>query len=402
MSLDLNKVAAQIEGMAAELKAEEDEWKSCLNRALETLHLQSADIESLKYRIRDSRTSWLVAGVTDRLSACHPSPSCPSDYAVLASDGSHIDVDRHSPARCYLINLGTVRLYYGQNSDAILKSYPTLYAGKEDMTIVNPTGNEEQPVEGGLLGFKRMVAECMSLAQMGEEFPSELPAIALLDGSLVLWGLARRAYDEYIRDELLKRGFLVALDSIKELGLKSSLALASYISLPRSTEVVNALRIALCPYEPPDCDRHCPRGVPAERRVCDAVAGIRDRDIFRDLLSPSERSATFISRSSVVKDYYEGHEIRFFYLRTDDEIARIEFPRWVEERGLVDFVHAAVLDQCYRGHGYPVALSEAHEKAVLTGADREQFQYLVERALAEQRLQTATSEKSRSKRTKWI
>ena len=70
--------------------------------------------------------------------------------------------------------------------------------------------------------------------------------------------------------------------------------------------------------------------------------------------------------------------------------------------GLVDLVQTLVLDQCRRGQGYPVALSEAHEQAVVTGADREQFQYLVELALSEKRLSTITSAKSRSKKTRWI
>jgi hypothetical protein len=49
-----------------------------------------------------------------------------------------------------------------------------------------------------------------------------------------------------------------------------------------------------------------------------------------------------------------------------------------------------------------VALSEAHEQAVLTGADREQFRLLVEQALADQRMDVVSSEKGRSKRTRWI
>ena len=69
---------------------------------------------------------------------------------------------------------------------------------------------------------------------------------------------------------------------------------------------------------------------------------------------------------------------------------------------LIDSVHAAIVDQCNRGQAYPVALSEAHEKAVVTAADRKLFQNLVEMALAERRLASTTSEKSRSKRTRWV
>jgi hypothetical protein len=402
MSLDLSKIASQIEGMASDLKADEESWKRNLTCALETLQLQSADLEVLKRKLERSKTSWLVAGITEGLAGSHRPLPCPSEFTVMASDGSHIDVDRHSPARCYLINIGTAALHYGSNSNAVLSSEPTLYAGKEDMVIVEPDGSREQPVEGGLLGIKRMVAECLALADLGEELPGDLPAVALLDGSLILWGLAGGAYPEYIRTALLKDGFLRAMDRIREISRRSGMALASYISLPRSTEVVNILRIALCPYEPPDCDRYCPQGSSSSQRACDAVAGIRDRDLFNILLEPGERSGTFISGSSVVKDYYGDHEVRFFYLKADDEISRVEFPGWVEEHGLLESVHTLILDQCHRGQDYPVALSESHEQAVLTGADREQFRYLVELALAEQRLTTTTSSKSRSKRTRWI
>jgi len=65
-------------------------------------------------------------------------------------------------------------------------------------------------------------------------------------------------------------------------------------------------------------------------------------------------------------------------------------------------VHSLVLDQCQRGQGYPVALSEAHEKAVVTGADRENFWQLVESSLVEEHLPSPSSAKSQSKRTRWI
>jgi NurA-like 5'-3' nuclease len=68
----------------------------------------------------------------------------------------------------------------------------------------------------------------------------------------------------------------------------------------------------------------------------------------------------------------------------------------------MNLTHALVLDQCRRGQGYPVALSEAHEQAVVTGADREEFWSLVEESLEEYKLPTYTSIKSRSKKTRWI
>ena len=93
----------------------------------------------------------------------------------------------------------------------------------------------------------------------------------------------------------------------------------------------------------------------------------------------------------------------FFYLKVDGEIGRVEVPQWVAERDdLVDMVHSLVLDQCRRGLGYPVALMEAHEKAVVTASDRETFRLLVERAMVEQGVDMLVSGKSRSKRGRWV
>ena len=68
----------------------------------------------------------------------------------------------------------------------------------------------------------------------------------------------------------------------------------------------------------------------------------------------------------------------------------------------LDLVHTLVLDQCRRGQDYPVALSEAHEKAVITGADRENFWQMVELSLIKEHLPIPGSAKSRSKRTRWV
>ncbi len=400
MSLDLNKVAAQVEGMAAELKEEQKDKEARLSHALGVLHAKSGDVDALRKRIESSKTTWLVAGVTSELIGSHKPVRSPPDFAVIAIDGSHIDIDRHSAARCCLINIGSIALRYGNSPDASLHSQPNLYARERELTILDPLSNDEQPLERELLGIKRTVSEIEALADLAEELPPDLPTLALIDGSLILFRLAGQP--DYVSRELLENGYLKALNRIKEIGRKKKLALASYISFPRSTEVVNALKVMICPYDPPDCDHNCPRSAPASKRVCEAVAGIRDSSIFFRLLQPFERSTAFVSRSSVVQKHYGANEVRFFYLKGNDEIARVEYPRWVEEQGLLDLVHSLVLDQCQRGQGYPIALSEAHEQAVVTGADREQFQYLVELALSEKRLPIITSAKSRSKRTRWI
>jgi hypothetical protein len=384
--------------MIASLRTGGEERRRRLEQALNTLYDPGCDLPDLARKIAASKTTWLVAGPVDRLDQRYKAPPTPTDFTVIATDGSHIDVDRHRSTRCYLVNIGSVLLRYGASANATLDSLPHLYSEDEDLVITHPTARgREQPIEGALLGIKRGVEECRRLAELATEAPPDIPTLALLDGSLILWGL--EAYPEFVTESLLNQGFLRHLDGMMKLS-NQQIALASYISFPRSTDVVNALRVALCPNEVVDSDRYCSS---CTTRDCDVVAGVQDRELFSNLLEPGERSALFISQSSVVRKHYAVHQVYFFYLRVGDETARIEVPGWVatDEKRL-NLVHVLVLDQCQRGQGYPVALSEAHEKAVVTGADRDQFWQLVESSLVEEHLPSLGSAKSLSKRTRWV
>ncbi len=399
MSLNLTKVISQVSNMVARLKEGRRERQERLHNALDTLHQQADDLEHLARKVEASRTTWLVAGLVEGLDRHHEALPLPAEFTVIATDGSHIDVDRHRATRCFLINIGWVVLHYGSNPGAVLDSHPHLYADDEDLVIAPPgVKGREQPIEGTLLGIKRGVDECRRLAELAAELPPGSSSLGLLDGSLILWGLA--AYPDFVTEALLDRGFLRYLEEMRKLNGDRRIAVASYISYPRSTDVVNTLRVALCPHEIVDTDRHCPD---CENRECDAVAGVRDRELFADLLGQGERSAVFSSKSSIVEKHYGAHQVCFFYLRVDDEIARVEIPRWAAtDEGLLNLAHTLVLDQCRRGQGYPVALSEAHEKAVVTGADRESFWQLVESSLVDEHLPTPGSAKSKSKRTRWV
>ncbi|MGD9115581.1 MAG: DNA double-strand break repair nuclease NurA [Dehalococcoidia bacterium] len=400
MSLDLTKVAAQVGNMVARLKASGEQRQKRLQSALNTLNDKSLDTEKLKQKIEASQTTWLLAGLVDGLNPRYKAPPLPADFSVLATDGSHIDVDRHQSTRCYLINIGAVALSYGANPDAFLDSTPALYFGEEDLIIAPANGGRPQPIEGTLLGIKRAVDECRRLAELAKELPKESEALALVDGSLILWGLAGETYPKFVTEALLSNGFLRHLEEIRKLNAERRLALASYISFPRSTDVVNSLRVALCPHDIIDTDKLCGD---CKTRQCEAVAGVQDRELFESILEEGERSALFSSQSKIVKDNYGGHWVHFFYMRTDGEIARVEIPQWVaRDQSRLELTHGLVLDQCRRGQGYPVALAEAHEQAVVTGADRENFWQLVESLMIGEHLPTPTSAKSFSKRTRWV
>lgn len=401
MSLDLTQVAIQIDSMAAKLQAGEEERQQRLAFALNAFYSQAVNLNSLKQKIETGKTTWLVAGIEDSLDSHYPLQTHFQDFIVLATDGSHIGVDRHYFPRCFVVNIGAVRLDYGQRPAAFLYSSPSLYFEEDDMVLSSTKGSQQVMIEGPLLGVKRSVEECRLLAELAGKVELNLPTVALLDGSLILWGLTGQTYPAFVVDTFLREGLLKRFNELEQLSKGKPLALASYISFPRSTEVVNVLRLAICPYEPVDCDRYCPGKF--KERGCDSVAGLLDRELFEQVLADGERSAIFFSRSSIVKEHYREQQIYFFYLKLADELARIEIPQWVaKDKKLIDLVHSVILDQCRRGQGYPVALSEAHEKAVITTADREQFWQLVEMALVKRDRLMKSSAKAKSKRTRWV
>ncbi|MDO8531330.1 MAG: DNA double-strand break repair nuclease NurA [Dehalococcoidia bacterium] len=403
MGLDLSRTARHIDSMAGRLHDGAADQAGRLTRARAVLHAQDALLDGLREKLKrgGDKVKFRVAGLSDGLAARHAAPSAPSDYVALGADGSQIEADRHTPAACFLLNIGTVSLRYGAAPGASLDSVPLLLADAADLEVRDPSSSRSERLEGPLLGVRRAIEEHKALLELARRAPPELPVVALLDGSLVLWTLAEQAYPEFVRETLLDKALLPVLDEFAALARSRPLALASYISYPRSTDVVNALRVAECPYAPPDCDRHC-SGMGAFQRKCDKVGGVLDRDLFSGLLAPGERSALFDITSKIVQRYGR-HAVRFFYLNVGNEIARVEMPQWVADSPrLLDLAHGLALDQCRRGRGYPVSLSEAHEQAVVHEPDRQQFWHLVENALARRGMRSDTSAKNVSKRTRWL
>ena len=407
MALDLYRTAAQIDAAVAgaDFGAARERRADAVLAAL-----RDSDAATLNARVEAARgmLAFLPAEAVEGPGGVFDAPSTPADFSVVAADGSHIDVNRHLPLRCALINIGGCRLTYGGAPDAEMFSRPRLRTSDAELFLQDPgSPSARQPVEGALMGLVRTVEEAAALAD-AVDAGGELPTLALLDGTLVLWELGgelppRGRYPDYVRERLLDEGLLAALDRIREVSLRRQVAVASYISLPNSSEVVNLLRLGLCDWDPVGhCQTHCRALVPGTRR-CDAAHGLTDRVIFERTLAAGQRSAVFASRSPVARDAYGVHRVHFFYVNVGEEIGRVEVPAWVAvEPALLSLTHALIVDNARRGAGYPVALQEAHEQAVVTGADREAFRNMVERALEERGLPVYTSQKQRSKRRPWV
>ena len=399
MGLDLSATVTQIDSLARRLHDGTDDRARRLDRALTAM--READPAEVRQKAEAGHSRpFLCATPVDSFSGAYSAEEIPDDFCVVSVDGSHIDIDRHTPPRCYLINIGGCLLTYGSEPDAQLFSSPRLYAEDGELYLTSPAPGsmDSVAVQGPVLGLKRTVEEIRGLVSAVEQTTPELPVLALIDGSLVLWGLAGQGYQPFVRDEILDRGLIPALDRLQELARSRTLVVAAYISFPQSAEVVNTLRTYLCPADVDECRQHCSVHR-SSRTPCDLVNGFLDRHLFGELLAPRERSGLYRSNSSISRDFYGPHRAHFYYLNTGEEIARVELPEWVAlDDSLLALSHALILDQCRRGLGYPATIAEAHEQAVITGQDRESFRLLMEDALTRQRVPVQASEKVRSKR----
>ena len=108
---------------------------------------------------------------------------------------------------------------------------------------------------------------------------------------------------------------------------------------------------------------------------------MKDAAIWTVLLEPGQRSPLWRSSAHIL-DLYEDHRIYFCYVHVGTEVARVEFPAWVaEDSTLLDIALNLTLAQVQKGYGYPVALAEAHNQAVVRGGDRTRFFALLEQQM---------------------
>ena len=263
MPLELGEVALQLEQMAQGLSWTEKDREERLASLLEAA--ARVDPASAVRSTEAALDRPYLAAVAEEglLGSYAPSPP-PSDWQVAAVDGSHIDVDRHLPVACFLVNLGGCVLTYGGQPDATFFSQPRLATESADLHLVDP-GNpaQEEAVTGALLGLIRTIEELERLAQVASELSPDLPALVLVDGSLVLWGLSGQGYRPFVRDSIIGGRLLPALKRLQETGRRAStfvgrlcLIATKHRGNERHKELFVPPRPALLPHvlrQPPFC-----------------------------------------------------------------------------------------------------------------------------------------------------
>ena len=333
-----------------------------------------ANDPTFAFKIREISSPWLLPTWQGAVDAVHQVDPLHEPYQVVSVDGSQIYPDRHQGTSCYLVNVGGVQLRYRQEPCVQFDSKPYVFAGRSEdeakdspMDVVNAK-RQELELQTGL-------AWCTDLFEQ-----SALPQAFLFDGSLVFWHLA--SYSTHLKDYYMSR----YLGLMHELYAQQILH-GGYISLPKSKELVNLIRVELCNFIIEGC---------TDYKMVDHIV---DTTVAGFFLQPGQRTTVFKSNAIICKQYPPQLIPHFFYLHVGNETARVEIPAWIaQDEQKLQTVARIMYDQAVKGNGYPVALAEAHEQAVVKGPDREFFYQMLHKLAIEHRKQQHISQKSAKKR----
>jgi hypothetical protein len=414
--LDLTKLTRQMQGLSQHLTQEAAASRQRLELAQQHFLNACDRQEEFVQKQEKWRDRILFASATpiEPLNTSIEIPVPPKVHTVIATDGSQIAPNHHEIAYCYLLNIGRVVLHYGQNKHPLLDSLPEIFYRPEDLYISRQWGIKTEE----WMSYCRTASEATVLAELAcsvvskdKEISSphtsrrdesrlyitphtsptpKIPTLAMVDGSLIYWFLEQLPFDA--RDRILPP-ILQAWRQMRD----AQIPLMGYLSASRNIEAMNFLRLLACPHSVPDCMSFCPNQL--EKVPCKVFEPLRDTTLWTTQLKPGQRGPLWRSNARIL-DLYEDLQIYFCYVHVGAEIARIEIPAWVAENtSLFDESLGLMLAQVQKGYGYPVAIAEAHNQAVVRGGDKARFFALLERQMIKAGLRNVgTSYKEARKR----
>ncbi|MEM9807219.1 MAG: DNA double-strand break repair nuclease NurA [Cyanobacteria bacterium P01_D01_bin.56] len=410
--LDLSKIAQQMQGISNHLAKEAEAAKTRIAIATQLLHQARLEQVQLIDQLHTNEIGFTAAEPVEPLDTrVHIKPA-PEAHTVIATDGSQINPSHHEIAYCYLLNVGRIVLHYGQSRFPLLDSQPEVIYRPEDLYASRQWGIRTEE----WMGHRRTVSESVVLGELGQRITAvdprppqtqstrrrkkagqlsllqgaAVPTLAMTDGSLIYWFLDQLPVPA--RDLILEP-ILAAWDCLRE----ARVPLVGYLSASRSSEALNFLRLQSCPHDQPDCQKHCDGQT--DGAPCQVFSPLRDVTLWATLLEPGQRGPLFKSSADILQ-LYGDHSVYFCHVHVGAEVARVEFPAWVvDDADLFETALSLTLTQVNKGFGYPVALAEAHNQAVVRGGDRNRFFALLEQQMLRAGLQNVgTSYKEARKR----
>jgi len=348
MPLNYLQIRPQMDHYVAAAKLHQRDLEGKLTLALALLESCAANHKAAAEHIREflntqslrPRSGIPYSEKANLVKDCTPDET---RYYIAASDGSQITPSAHDEVSVGLINIS--RISYSPGSEqgpsvVVHSSFIKDAAGAIEM------GN----ISEDLVSLQRDFAEIQIL---NESFPeSGLPVIALKDGPLELFHQPR-AKDSFAS---IFQKYHSTLQKMAE----KEVIIAGYTDKPRAGLITRMLSVS-------------------EKKEVD-LSGLEDMVLFNAFLQPGQRSAIFELFSSASDLYTEDIKLFFFYLQVGKAghpwTVRVEIPAAVaRNQEKVNLLHYALLQQCrlMGSRPYPYILHRAHEEALISLDEKEQF-----------------------------
>jgi hypothetical protein len=385
MTLELSKVTTQVAQLgeqAAQRKRELDALAPQV-RAILREHRDDEQLIELAQRATETKHWRGAIPIGEPLDLALDPPAHPARLSVVAGDGSQIYPDAHGIALYYLINIGTIIFRHGSGQAPIVGTYPSVSSEAESQA-------DDDLISGPLVNARRDVGELTHIADQALAESATAQTVALTDGTLALW-VQEKSIPQDEQDRV-QRDYLQQLDRLR----RARLPIGAFLSRPRSTNVTQLAYLAT--FE----DREKALSYIVNDRST-AFKGLRDATVLGALLQPGQRSALYEVAPAWNTTYRDrGHSIHFFYVNVgtaaSPEIARVEVPVWIaQDQAAVGVLHATIVEQCKVSIGYPYVLARAHEIAVVTNAERAEFEKMIATQLTRHGLEAQPSEKAQQK-----
>jgi len=391
--LEIYKLFPDIDRIATNTVMRDARISANIDSARDTLRSLAATRDDLESKIQKARSlRWNGASIPEYIDepidGSFDAPMMLGRVNIVAADGSQIFPDRHGVALYYLINIGSIIFRHGITRTP--EGQTQTYIGADDEELYDGDG----VVTNSKISAQRDLRELEKLKELCEAESKEDKTVALLDNGLLPVFLDR-SQDENLWKTFIKKS-LELLQSIQNL---ASASVAGVVNEPRATHVVSLLHLSTFT----NLNLITQDSLPVFRST---FQHITDAALFKDLLRAGQRSAIFITDSSLNREEYKGEQqIHFFYLNVSDNekykvILRVEIPRWVAvDKEKRDLVHAAIYSQCkvMNNAPYPYILTCAHEQAVVTSQDRQLFEREISVALIRSGRTPKLSEKQQGK-----
>ncbi len=363
MSLDFQQVRQQVRQLGETAPQRESRLQLLRQQARHLLEAHAHELESLRQKVQAVVRGYdpsirCAMPAAEPLNAHFRLPPLPPRLVLLAADGSQIFLNRHAAVEYFLINIGTLQMYYGETHSPATTVQTDLYYG-DDLNISGSYPSEEK------VSLLRDLRERQKLADLVERIVGDV--ITLTDGRLELWGASPQEAGGEASQQSLE-AFLAALERLQAAGAVA----AGYVDKPSEDYVVRLLEVASLPVEQ------------ARERP---LLGVRDIDLFRALLAPGERSAVFEVQTRFANIYRRRNESfapHFFYLNVGRPghpwLARVDMLAWVAtDAQRLDSLHAVLVHQCSMlgTRPYPYALHRAHEIARVTPDEKDQLEMMI-------------------------